>query len=90
MPEMGQQAAIEWRQLTNRLMGVVNRDCTNRGYAIVSVEFLVHPDGHPVVWTEPKVTKLEPRLGAYEFLEKVIQLLGNGKHPEQHIDKPKD
>lgn len=82
--------AREWKRLTTRLAGISDRECVKRGFAIISVDILVHPNGEPVLWTEPKVTKLEPRLGGYEFLSKVIELLGNGKHPEQHMDKSKD
>ena len=81
------ELAVEWMRLTRRLAGIASRECVHHGFAIISVNILVHPNGEPVLWTEPEVKKLESRQGAYEFLVKVIGLLGDGE--SEHVDKPK-
>ena len=78
-----------WRELTNRLSGIADRECHKRGFAIMSVDILVHPNGQPVMFTEPRVRKLETRHGAYEFLTKIIELLADNEIRDEHIDKSK-
>ena len=61
-----------WESLVKRLSGVAERECANRGFAIMTVEVLVDANGEPAFWTEPKLTKLEPRMGAGVFLDRVV------------------
>lgn len=79
MPIDSDKLPDKWMPLTKRLAGVADRECGNKGFAIVTVEVLVHPNGEPVLWTEPRVTKLEPRLGAFDFMTKLLQMWGQAK-----------
>lgn len=69
---MGAQTGGTWESLVKRLAGVAERECANRGFAIMTVEVLVDANGDPALWTEPKLTKLEPRMGAGVFLDRLI------------------
>lgn len=69
----------KWSQLTKRLAAIAGRECGNRGFAIMTVEVLVDSTGEPAFWTEPTVKKLESRLGAFNFLTKVLSMLGESK-----------
>lgn len=66
-----------WDQFTRRMEGVADRECANRGFAIVTIDVLVGSDGQPVFFTEPKIRRLEPRVGATLFLEKIMSMLGS-------------
>lgn len=73
----------KWEPLTKRLAGMADRECGNKGFAIMTVEILVHPSGEPAFWTEPKITKLESRLGAFDFLTKILHMLSDSKNGNQ-------
>jgi len=59
-----------WLSVARRLQSVSKTE----GYAIVSINVLVGSDGCPRFWTEPKVTKIEPKRSPQEL----IDLLGLG------------
>lgn len=80
--------AKKWEPLVKRLAGVADREC-DRGFAIMSVEILVAPNGEPAFFTEPKLTKLETRLGAHDFLTKVLRMLGQNQNGIEVVDKEK-
>lgn len=65
-----------WESLVKRLAGVAERECANRGFAVMTVEVLIDANGNPAFWTEPRLTKLEPRMGAGAFLDRVMQIVG--------------
>lgn len=69
----------KWEPLMRRLAGIAGRECGHKGFAIMTVEVLVDAKGEPSFWTEPKLTKLESRLGAFDFLTKVLTMLGQSK-----------
>lgn len=69
---MGAHTGGTWESLVKRLAGVAERECANRGFAVMSVEILVDANGDPAFWTEPKLTKLEPRMGAGVFLDRLV------------------
>lgn len=75
----------EWFSITSRIQSVA-RARNLGGYAIVSLKVLVDQDGNPKFWTEPEITKIEPkRLAnienidsiANEFKENLIKELGS-------------
>lgn len=66
----------KWIPLIKRLAGVAGRECGNQGFAIMTVKVLVSPKGEPVLWVEPQFDKLEPRLGAFQFLTELLKQAG--------------
>ena len=46
-----------WLSVARRLQSIARTE----GYAVVSINILVGPDGNPLAWTEPKLTKIEPK-----------------------------
>ena len=66
----------EWNPLVQRLQGVA---CSQSGMAIISVTFMVGPDGNPIWWSEPNITKLEPKARAAYFMSKVIESIDREK-----------
>lgn len=66
----------DWSQFTKRMQGVAERECLNRGFAVVSIDILVGADGEPMFWTQPRLTRLEPRIGGSLFLERILQIIG--------------
>lgn len=72
---MSDNRLVKWDSLTKRLAGVAERECTDRGFAMLSIQILVDTTGQPVFWTEPTLTKLEPRVGATVFLDRILQIV---------------
>lgn len=68
---------VKWESLVKRLSGVAERECTNKGMAVVTIEVLVDSTGEPVFWSEPRIVKIEPRIGATVFLEKVLRMISS-------------
>lgn len=79
----------KWEPLVRRMAGIAGRECGQKGFAIMSVEILVDTRGEPAFFTEPKLTKLETRLNASDFLSKILQMLGQNKNANDVVDKPK-
>lgn len=77
MSEKSDDLVDKWKPLVRRLAGMADRECVNKGFAILTIDVLVHPNGEPAFWTEPKIVKLEPRLGASDFLTKVLKMFGS-------------
>lgn len=48
----------EWLNVTRRLQSVGRR---HEGHAVLSIHVVVNDIGIPVLWTEPKLVKLEPK-----------------------------
>lgn len=42
---------------------------TDDGLTVVTIKVLMNQDGHPVMWTEPTCTRLEPATKAAAFFE---------------------
>lgn len=57
-----------WFNPIRRLQSVA---CQNNGIAIIRMSFVINENGDPVVWTEPKMTKVEPKVDK----ETIIELL---------------
>lgn len=66
----------KWTPLLKRLAGTAGRECGQQGFAIMTVKVLVSPKGEPVLWIEPQFDKLEPRLGAFQFLTELLKQAG--------------
>jgi len=47
-----------WFNFIRRLQSV---GAQNNGYAIITISVVIDADGDPKLWTEPRVTKLEPK-----------------------------
>lgn len=60
----------EWNGFIQRLQGAA---CSQAGYAIISIRLIVGPDGNPVVWTEPQLSKIEP-LSSREWMRLILTL----------------
>lgn len=73
---MANGGKMTWDQLTKRLVAISDRECTNRGFAVITVQVLVGADGEPCFCTEPQITKIEPRIGATLFLERILSIIG--------------
>lgn len=61
-----QSALKEWLSVLSRLQSISGQQ---RGHAIVRILVLVDHEGNPIIWTEPKMTKLEPVSRTGDFLE---------------------
>lgn len=55
----------KWLSLVRRLEQVAR---TQTGLAAVTVTIFVDSEGHPIQWTSPRLTCLEPRGTADDFL----------------------
>lgn len=64
----------DWEPFVERVVQIANRECGRRGYAVMSLTILIDNDAKPVLWSEPTLTKLEPRMGAGGFLRKVTEI----------------
>ena len=76
MPIDSELLPAKWMPLVRRLAGVADRECGKQGYAVMSIEVLVDPNGEPAFWSEPRIVKLESRQGAASFLREVLRLVG--------------
>ncbi len=63
----------EWLSVIRRLQSVARSK--NHGLAVLEIKVLVDANGAPVQWTEPAVTRLEPK-GAKDQL---LALLTDGR-----------
>jgi hypothetical protein len=59
----------EWNACFSRLQGTAARQ---NGYAILSVEILIGPNGNPVWYTEPSLRKIEPIAGSTQWFGQFI------------------
>jgi len=87
MPIDSAKLPEKWTPLIKRLAGMADRECGNNGFAIMTVRVLVSPKGEPVMWVEPHFDKLEPRLGAFQFMTKLLEQMGaNPLEAENSVD----
>ena len=49
-----------YQNIARRLQSVAHKQ---NGYAIIQMTILVNADGNPITFTEPRLTKLEPKKG---------------------------
>jgi hypothetical protein len=63
----------EWFNVIRRLQSVAHEG--NQGLAVLEISVLVDEKGDPIVWTEPKRTKLEP----WRLANHVLRLLTAGQ-----------
>lgn len=68
-------ALVKWESLVKRLAGVAERECAEKGFAVMSIDILVDANGEPAFWTEPRLTKIEPRIGAGVYLDRLIAIV---------------
>lgn len=61
-----------WLNPIRRLQSVCSK---NHGIAVVSMSFLIDADGNPRLWTEPKLTLIEPKANAEDMLSLLLKLL---------------
>lgn len=50
--------------------------CKQTGYAVMEIRILVGPDGNPVLWTEPDVTRIEPKYGMSQIMASLMGMDG--------------
>lgn len=60
----------EWLRLALRLQGKAR---SQAGHALLTIRMIVGPDGNPIIWTEPCLTKIEP-LSANEWASHILTL----------------
>ena len=60
----------QWLNVVRRLQSVAR--IGNEGFAILSITILVDKEGVPVVWTEPKRTKVEPKTASEDWLDVLL------------------
>ena len=65
----------DWLNLVRRMQSMSRKQSW---YAIITVSIVVSPDGVPQFFTEPEITKLEPRQGATRFLTQLISGMKKG------------
>jgi len=51
--------------------------CKQNGYGIISIHIVVGPDGNPKAWSEPKMTRIEPKETSKEWFEELLALLSS-------------
>ena len=73
----------QWEPFVLRLQ---SKACRQTGFAVINVTFLVGPDGNPVLWGEPAMTKLEPLNGASHFLNHLMVIMS--KDNARDVDTP--
>ena len=73
----------KWMPLVKRLAGMAHRECGQHGFAVMTVNVLVSPQAEPVFWGEPTFNKLEPRLGAFQFLNEILRIYGEKPPTEE-------
>ena len=55
----------KWFAFTARVQGLA---CQQNGHAIITIKVLVDASGSPVLWSEPKLVKLEPLSGTQQWI----------------------
>lgn len=55
-----------WLNVIRRLQSIAR--CDNQGMAIIELKILVDQEGNPRFWTEPEITRIEPKKAAEEIL----------------------
>jgi len=65
MPESLQDIKPQWIKVIRRLESAAR----SQGFAILSISVLVDEDGTPIVWTEPKRIKIEPKALTNDWIE---------------------
>jgi hypothetical protein len=63
----------QWCNVIRRIQSMAHNQ---RGYAVVTIQVMVDENGHPVLWTDPAMAKLEPQGRAREFLRSMISGMG--------------
>lgn len=71
-----------WGQFARRMVGIAERECIDKGFAVLSVQILVGSDGEPLFWTEPQITRIEPRIGGALFMEKIMRIIAGTPRKE--------
>ena len=54
---------------------VQSQGSKTRGAAIVNLSILINERGRPIVWTEPRLTRIEPASRGVEALSKLLREL---------------
>lgn len=67
-----QELRPRWANFASRLQASLHK---NRGYALVTITFLVDESNNPVVWGPPDVSKIEPAISAGDVLMNVAKKL---------------
>lgn len=59
----------DWLNVIRRLQAESGKQS---GYALINITVMVDQAGNPVFWTEPQMTRLEPKSRAGEILQRLI------------------
>lgn len=59
-----------WFNLIRRLQSVARQQ---RGHAVITVSVIVDANGKPIVWTEPRMVKIEPVAATPSWLEDFLR-----------------
>lgn len=60
----------QWLNFTRRMQ---QAGCSQKGYAMLTIEVLVDPAGNPVVWWEPKLRRIEPGVSSQVFMDRLTE-----------------
>lgn len=61
-----------WASFVSRIQGEA---CKQRGHAAIRITVIVDAEGNPLLWSEPKMTKLEPMARTADALAQLLNLL---------------
>lgn len=65
----------KWDSLVKRMAGIAERECKDKGFAVMTIDVLVDASGEPAFWSEPTLVKIEPRIGASVFMDRILKIL---------------
>jgi hypothetical protein len=55
----------QWLNVVRAMQAACYR---NQGYATIAIKVLVNREGEPLTWSEPKMEKIHPKVGAKDIL----------------------
>ncbi len=64
------QFLLQWFNIIRRIQSVSKNG--NNGIAIVNMRIVVDQDGRPRLWTEPTVTRLEPKRSSDDIIRLLV------------------
>jgi hypothetical protein len=71
---MTQDIQQPWLNIARRFQSIASKNKGfNKGMAVITIRVLIDEDGVPQFWSEPEMTKIEPK----RCKEDIINLLSN-------------
>jgi hypothetical protein len=60
----------KWLSFVSRIQGIARE---HKGHAVITIRVVVDADGLPVIWSEPKLLKLEPLSSTQAWIDYISQ-----------------